>query len=202
MKNFETALIPAIIQDFNTKEVLMFGYMNDEALKKTIKGPNVWFYSRSKKRLWEKGESSGNNLVVEKIMTDCDNDALLIIVKPKGPTCHTGSISCFNDNILEGLQFSNPTIFNELFNIIENRKNNPDKKSYTSTLFSEGNDLISQKVIEELCELIVEFNSTKKNNERIIEEACDLLFHLMVMISFKGINFNDLSAELEERKKH
>lgn len=202
MKNFETALIPAIIQDSNTKEVLMFGYMNNEALKKTIKGPNVWFYSRSKKRLWEKGESSGNNFAVEKLKADCDKDALLILVKPKGPACHTGSTSCFDNNNLEDLQFSNPTIFNELFNVIENRKINPDPKSYTSKLFSEGNNLISQKVIEELCELIVEFNSSKENNIRIIEEASDLLFHLMIMISFKGIGINNLSEELERRKKH
>ena len=202
MKNLETMLIPAIIQDSKSKDILMMGYMNSEALKKTIKGPNVWFYSRSKKRLWEKGETSKNYLEVVSITTDCDKDALLITVNPKGPTCHTGKTLCFHDTNLDNLNFADSNIVNEIFEVIENRKNNPESKSYTSKLFSEGNDLISQKVIEELCELIVEFNSNDQNDERIIEEACDLLFHLMVMISYKDIKINALSEELEKRKKH
>ena len=109
---------------------------------------------------------------------------------------------CFHDTNLDNLNFADSNIVNEIFEVIENRKNNPESKSYTSKLFSEGNDLISQKVIEELCELIVEFNSSDQNDERIIEEACDLLFHLMVMISYKDIKINALSEELEKRKKH
>ena len=202
MKNLETMLMPAIIQDSKSKDILMMGYMNSEALKKTIKGPNVWFYSRSKKRLWEKGETSKNYLEVVSITTDCDKDVLLITVNPKGPTCHTGKTLCFHDTNLDNLNFADSNIVNEIFEVIENRKNNPESKSYTSKLFSEGNDLISQKVIEELCELIVEFNSNDQNDERIIEEACDLLFHLMVMISYKDIKINALSEELEKRKKH
>ena len=202
MKNLETALIPAIIQDSTSKDILMMGYMNSEALKKTITGPNVWFYSRSKKRLWEKGETSKNFLEVVSITTDCDKDVLLITVNPKGPTCHTGEKLCFHDSNLDKLNYGNPNIINEIFEVIEERKSNPVKKSYTSKLFSEGSDLISQKVIEELCELIVEFNSNNQNDTRIVEEACDLLFHLMVMISYKNIKFNALSEELEKRKKH
>ena len=202
MKNLETMLIPAIIQDFTSKDILMMGYMNSEALKKTIKGPNVWFYSRSKKRLWEKGETSKNYLEVVSITTDCDKDVLLIAVNPKGPTCHTGKKICFHDTNLDNLNFADSNIINEIFEVIENRKKNPDAKSYTSKLFSEGNDLISQKVIEELCELIVEFNSNDQNNVRIVEETCDLLFHIMVMISHKNIKINALSEELEKRKKH
>ena len=149
-----------------------------------------------------KGETSKNYLEVVSITTDCDKDVLLITVDPKGPTCHTGETMCFHDPNLKGLKFGNPYIIDEIFEVIENKKNNPDIKSYTSKLFSNGNDLISQKVIEELCELIVEYNSTEENSTRIVEEACDLLFHFMVLISSKNINFNDISKEFEKRKKH
>ena len=202
MKTLETMLIPAIIQDSKSKDILMMGYMNSEALKRTIQGPNVWFYSRSKKRLWEKGETSKNYLEVVSITTDCDKDVLLITVNPKGPTCHTGETMCFHDPNLKQLKFGNPYIIDEIFEVIENKKNNPDTESYTSKLFLDSNDLISQKVIEELCELIVEYNSNEENSTRIVEEACDLLFHFMVLISSKNINFNDLSKEFEKRKKH
>ena len=202
MKNLETNLIPVIIQHSENKDVLMLGYMNNEALKKTVKSKNVWFYSRSKKRLWEKGESSGNYLKLIDIKSDCDKDALLILAKPAGPTCHTGKDSCFYNNTTNGLKYSNPTILNELFEIIDERKINPINDSYTSKLFSGGKELISQKVIEELCELIVEYNSTDENSLRVIEEACDILFHLMVLLSSKDLNIDDISTELEKRKKH
>ena len=202
MKNLETNLIPVIIQHSENKDVLMLGYMNNEALKKTVKSKNVWFYSRSKKRLWEKGESSGNYLKLIDIKSDCDKDALLILAKPVGPTCHTGKDSCFYNNTTNGLKYSNPTILNELFEIIDERKINPRNDSYTSKLFSGGKELISQKVIEELCELIVEYNSNDENSLRVIEEACDILFHLMVLLSSKDLNINDIAGELEKRKKH
>ena len=115
MKNLKTMLIPAIIQDSKSKDILMMGYMNSEALKKTIKGPNVWFYSRSKKRLWEKGETSKNYLEVVSITTDCDKDVLLITVNPKGPTCHTGKTMCFHDTNLDNLNFADSNIINEIF---------------------------------------------------------------------------------------
>ncbi len=202
MENLETNLIPVIIQHSENKDVLMLGYMNNEALKKTVKSKHVWFYSRSKKRLWEKGESSGNYLKLIDIKSDCDKDALLILAKPEGPTCHTGKDSCFYNDETNDLKYSNPTILNELFEIIDERKNNPSINSYTSKLFSKGKDLISQKVIEELCELIVEYNSNEKNSLRVIEEACDLLFHLMVLLSSKDLSIYDISKELEKRKKH
>tara|TARA_B000000532_G_scaffold228672_1_gene208549 strand:- start:191 stop:799 length:609 start_codon:yes stop_codon:yes gene_type:complete len=202
MKNLETNLIPVIIQHSENKDVLMLGYMNNEALKKTVKSKNVWFYSRSKKRLWEKGESSGNYLKLIDIKSDCDKDALLILAKPVGPTCHTGKDSCFYNDTTNSLKYSNPTILNELFEIIDERKINPRNDSYTSKLFSGGKELISQKVIEELCELIVEYNSTDKNSLRVIEEACDILFHLMVLLSSKDLNIDDIAGELEKRKKH
>ena len=202
MKNLETNLIPVIIQHSENKDVLMLGYMNNEALKKTVKSKNVWFYSRSKKRLWEKGESSGNYLKLIDIKSDCDKDALLILAKPAGPTCHTGKDSCFYNNTTNGLKYSNPTILNELFEIIDERKINPRNDSYTSKLFSGGKELISQKVIEELCELIVEYNSNDENSVRVIEEACDILFHLMVLLSSKDLNIDDIAGELEKRKKH
>ena len=156
----------------------------------------------NKKRLWEKGESSGNYLKFIDIKSDCDKDALLILAKPEGPTCHTGKNSCFYNDETNDLKYSNPTILNELFEIIDERKNNPSINSYTSKLFSQGKDLISQKVIEELCELIVEYNSNEKNSLRVIEEACDLLFHLMVLLSSKDLSIYDISKELEKRKKH
>ena len=202
MKNLETSLIPVIIQHSENKDVLMLGYMNNEALKKTVKSKNVWFYSRSKKRLWEKGESSGNYLKLIDIKSDCDKDALLILAKPAGPTCHTGKDSCFYNNTTNGLKYSNPTILNELFEIIDERKIDPINDSYTSKLFSGGKELISQKVIEELCELIVEYNSNDENSLRVIEEACDILFHLMVLLSSKDLNIDDIAGELEKRKKH
>jgi len=200
MSDSDFSLIPAIIQDIKTKEVLMLGYMNNEALKKTLEGPNVWFYSRSRKKLWEKGETSGNHLIVKKITTDCDKDTLIIQVEPSGPSCHTGKNSCFHQSELKKLVWQNPNIFSDIFNIIEDRKNNPKEKSYVSSLISKGNDHISQKVIEELCETIVEFNSD--NKERMIEETADLIFHIFALMSSKSINLNDIETEFKKRKKH
>ena len=200
MSNSDVNLIPAIIQDINTKEVLMLGYMNSEALKKTLEGPNVWFYSRSRQKLWEKGETSGNHLILKNITTDCDKDTLLIQVEPSGPSCHTGENSCFHQPELKHLAWQNPNIFSEVFNIIEDRKNNPKEKSYVNSLLTKGDDHISQKVIEELCEAIVEFNSD--NKERMIEETADLIFHIFALMSSKSINLNDIENEFSKRKKH
>ncbi len=200
MSDSDVSLIPAIIQDINTKEVLMLGYMNNEAFKKTLEGPNVWFYSRSRQKLWEKGETSGNHLILKNITTDCDKDTLLIQVEPAGPSCHTGENSCFHQPELKDLVWQNPNIFSDVFNIIEDRKNNPKEKSYVNRLLTKGNDHISQKVIEELCETIVEFNSD--NKERMIEETADLIFHIFALMSSKSINLNDIENEFSKRKKH
>ena len=200
MSDLDVSLIPAIIQDINTKEVLMLGYMNNEALKKTLGGPNVWFYSRSRQKLWEKGETSGNHLILKNITTDCDRDTLLIQVEPSGPSCHTGENSCFHQTEIKDLVWQNPNIFSDIFNIIEDRKNNPKEKSYVNSLLTKGSDHISQKVIEELCETIVEFNSN--NNKRMVEETADLIFHIFALMSSKSISLNDIENEFSKRKKH
>tara|TARA_B100001996_G_scaffold86931_1_gene64316 strand:+ start:272 stop:874 length:603 start_codon:yes stop_codon:yes gene_type:complete len=200
MSDLDVSLIPAIIQDINTKEVLMLGYMNNEALKKTLGGPNVWFYSRSRQKLWEKGETSGNHLILKNITTDCDRDTLLIQVEPSGPSCHTGENSCFHQTEIKDLVWQNPNIFSDIFNIIEDRKNNPKEKSYVNSLLTKGSDHISQKVIEELCETIVEFNSN--NKKRMVEETADLIFHIFALMSSKSISLNDIENEFSKRKKH
>lgn len=202
MSKFDERLIPAIIQNFETKEVLMLAYMNNEALTKTLKGPNVWFYSRSRKKLWEKGETSGNHLIVKNISTDCDMDTLLIQVDPQGPACHTGKNSCFHKSNFENMKWGNSNSINEIFNIIQDRKNNPKEGSYVSSLLNKGNDFISQKIIEEFCESIIEFNSKKENSVRIIEEISDLIFHILVLMSSKSITLDDINEEFEKRKKH
>ena len=200
MSNLSESLIPAIIQNINTKEVLMLGYMNNEAFNKTIEGPNVWFYSRSRQKLWEKGETSGNHLIVKNITTDCDKDTLLVQVEPIGPSCHKGEKSCFHESELKDLTWQNSDIFSDIFNIIEDRKKNPKEKSYVNSLLTKGNDHISQKVIEELCETIVEFNAD--NKERMIEETADLIFHIFALMSSKSINLDDIENEFNKRKKH
>ncbi len=200
MSDLDVSLIPAIIQDINTKEVLMLGYMNNEALKKTLEGPNVWFYSRSRQKLWEKGETSGNHLILKNITTDCDKDTLLIQAEPSGPSCHTGENSCFHQSELKHLVWHDSNIFSDIFNIIEDRKNNPKEKSYVNSLLTKGSDHISQKVIEELCETIVEFNSD--NKKRMIEETADLIFHIFALMSSKSITLNDIEKEFNKRKKH
>lgn len=185
-------LIPAVIQDANTNIVLMLGYMNAEALEKTKTEKRVTFYSRSKKRLWTKGEESGNFLLVEKILIDCDNDTLLIKATPQGPTCHTGTDTCFNE------KNTSDNFLLELEQIINDRKHNPTEKSYTSSLFAKGINKITQKVGEEAVELVIE---AKDNNDELFKnEAADLLFHYLVLLSAKNIAFQDVIGVLYQRK--
>ena len=196
-------LLPAVIQDSDTKAVLMLGFMNEEASKKTIKDGRVTFYSRTKKRLWQKGETSGNFLNVVSISQDCDNDTLLIMVKPVGPTCHTGDYSCF-----EGIEKEKKTLdenssncdfafFKVLFNLIEQRKREMPEGSYTTSLFKDGLDQILAKVEEESDEVIeAAKNETKL---RLIEESCDLLYHMMVLLVEKDVGLADIVEELEKR---
>ncbi|MFZ2189406.1 MAG: bifunctional phosphoribosyl-AMP cyclohydrolase/phosphoribosyl-ATP diphosphatase HisIE [Candidatus Magasanikiibacteriota bacterium] len=184
-------LIPAIIQDESTNTVLMLGYMNNEALKKTKKTNKVWFYSRSKKRLWQKGETSKNYLLVKSLNFDCDKDAILIKVKPAGPTCHTGSYSCFKEKPV-----INPLI--ELFTTIENRKNNLPKNSYTTSLFKGGINKIIGKIMEETTEVINA--SIRETKKRLIEETVDLIYHLFVLLNKKNIKLEDVFKEIEKRK--
>ncbi len=189
---YNDGLIPAIIQDSNTLKVLMLGFMNEEALRKTEKENRVTFYSRSKQRLWTKGETSGNFLLVKEMHIDCDNDTLLIKAEPTGPVCHTGSDSCFNENnsafTLEILEM-----------VIANRKDNPAESSYTSSLFTNGINKIAQKVGEEAVELIIE--SKDDDKEKFLGEAADLLFHYLVLLQAKGYSLKDVTDVLGHRHK-
>ena len=186
-------VLPAIIQDSSTGVVLMLGYMNAESLTKTQKEKRVTFYSRSKKRLWTKGEESGNFLDMTDIKLDCDNDTILIKAKPHGPVCHTGSDTCFNE-----MNLSNDFL-KELEAIITDRKNNPSDKSYTSSLFAKGINKIAQKVGEEATELVIE--SKDDNADLFKGEAADLLFHYLILLNTKGFKLEDVIAVLKDRHK-
>jgi len=185
-------LVPAVIQDVETGLVLMLGYMNEEALKRTIETKKVWFYSRSKRRLWMKGETSGNTLETVDIKADCDHDALLIKALPKGPTCHTGSTSCFND-------IKTKDILSELYTVITERKLNMPEGSYTTVLLTEGLDKICAKVDEESEEVI--HSAKNESKRRIIEESVDLLYHLFVLLVHKEVGFSDFVQEVRRRRK-
>jgi len=186
-------LIPAVIQDATTNIVLMLGYMNNEAFEKTKTEKRVTFFSRSKNRLWTKGEESGHFLDVEEIKIDCDQDTLLIKVKPAGPTCHTGSDTCFNE------KNASQNFLNKLEEIIHSRKINPTDNSYTSSLFKKGVNKIAQKVGEEAVELVIE---AKDNNSDLFKnEAADLLFHYLILLSYKDYKLQDITDILAERHK-
>ena len=185
-------LIPAIIQDALTSQVLMLGFMNEEALAKTKLEGKVTFYSRTKERLWTKGETSNNFLLVKDILIDCDNDTILIKAEPQGPTCHTGDISCFGkENDTFGLQ--------ELEKVIMDRKNNPTEKSYTASLFEKGINKIAQKVGEEAVEIVIE--AKDHNDELFLGEAADLMFHYLVLLQAKGFTLAEVVKVLEGRHK-
>ena len=185
-------LVPAIIQDSSTLKVLMLGYMNKEALTKTIEEGKVTFYSRSKQRLWTKGESSGNFLFAREILKDSDNDTILIKAEAVGPTCHTGSNSCFNSSDDEGF-------IRKLQRVIERRKIERPQGSYTVELFDKGVNKIAQKVGEEAVETVIE--AIDGNDERLIYEASDLIYHLLVLLAHKNMNISDLEKELYKRHK-
>ena len=185
-------LIPAVIQDAETGKVLMLGYMNREAYDKTVAENSVTFFSRSKQRLWTKGETSNNFLHVREILIDCDGDTLLIKAHPAGPVCHTGADTCF-DEINRGQgQF-----LNYLQDVIHDRKVNPSEKSYTTTLFNRGVNKIAQKVGEEAVELVIE---AKDNNDDLFKgEAADLLFHFLVLLEQKNMDLDDIVSVLQTR---
>jgi len=186
-------LIPAIIQDFRTDKVLMLGYMNEQAYKKTLEDEKVCFFSRTKQRLWTKGETSGNFLYVREIIEDCDNDTLLIKVHPEGPVCHTGSDTCFKEDN------TNSAFLYELERVIIDRKINPVEGSYTKKLFDKGVNKIAQKVGEEAVELVIE--AKDNNDELFLNEAADLLYHFLVLLAQKEKKLNDVVSVLEKRHK-
>lgn len=188
-------LIPAIIQDAKTDKVLMLGYMNEEAFEKTQQEKIVTFFSRSKQRLWTKGETSNNFLHVVETINDCDGDTLLIKVNPDGSTCHTGADTCWNE-------INNPGQagwLNHLKAVIRDRKNNPSEKSYTASLFEKGTNKIAQKVGEEAVELVIE--AMDNNDDLFKGEAADLLFHYLVLLEQRGIDFDEIIDVLRERHK-
>lgn len=194
-KKYKDGLVPAIIQDVVTRQVLMLGFMNKLAYDKTILTGKVTFFSRTKKRLWTKGEESGNFLKLVSIKNDCDNDSLLIKVKPKGPTCHTGSDTCWNENNKQYFGF-----LSELENVIKSRRVNSDsEKSYVASLFESGINKIAQKVGEEAVETIIE---AKDNDDNLfLNESADLLFHYLVLLQAKGYSLKDIAKVLEGRHK-
>jgi phosphoribosyl-AMP cyclohydrolase / phosphoribosyl-ATP pyrophosphohydrolase len=192
--NFEksSGLIPAIIQDGVTNKVLMLGFMNREALQKTMAEQKVTFFSRTKQRLWTKGETSSNFLHVLEIKIDCDSDTLLIKVKPDGPTCHTGADTCFNE-------MNDDWNLNSLETIIASRKSRPVKDSYTTTLFESGINKVAQKVGEEAVELVIE--AKDDNRELFLNEAADLMFHYLVLLQAKGCSLQDVTTILKQRHR-
>ena len=187
-------LLPAIVQDAQTLKVLMLGYMNQEALEKTKSSGKVTFFSRSKQRLWTKGEESGNFLKLVSVKVDCDQDTLLITASPEGPTCHQGTDTCWGEDNASGLSY-----VKELEAVIEDRKKNPSKESYVSSLFDKGIHKIAQKVGEESVETVIE--AIVDNEPLFMEEAADLFFHYLILLKSKGKCLEDVLAILEERKR-
>ena len=187
----EKGLIPVVIQNKTTLNVLMLGYMNLEALQLSIKSNEVTFFSRSKNRLWTKGEVSGNKLIIKDMYLDCDDDTLLIKAEPLGPTCHKGTTSCFETDNQSSLN-----IIDELEMIIENRKNLDNSESYIVSLFNKGVKEIAKKVVEEAGETSI---AAVTNDGRLIDESADLVFHLLVLLSSQGKSMKDVLQELKKR---
>jgi len=186
------SLIPAIIQDSETSKVLMLGYMNEEAYHKTVEEKKVTFFSRSRQELWTKGETSGNELIVQDIRVDCDYDTLLIKAKPTGPVCHTGNDTCFDE-----MNQSMDNFLPILEKIIEDRKTASPEKSYTAKLLSRGINKISQKVGEEATEVIIA--ALQESEDEFKNEVADLLYHLLVLMQVKGVSLSEINAILSER---
>lgn len=192
-EKYADGLVPAIIQDAETQKVLMLGFMNSESFEITQKTGKITFFSRSRQKLWTKGETSGNFLEVKEILLDCDADTLLIKAKPFGVVCHTGADTCFNEK-----NESKNFLF-ELEKVILERKNNPSETSYTSKLFAKGINKIAQKVGEEAVETVIE--AKDENDELFTNEAADLLFHLLILLAAKNVKLEDVLKVLKERRK-
>jgi len=188
----QDGLVPCVIQDVKTLRVLMLGFMNEEAYQKTLQEKKVTFFSRSKQRLWTKGETSGNFLHLVDIAIDCDNDTLLIKVNPEGPVCHTGADTCFNEK-------NERWDLAALEQIIQDRKNNPTQASYTTSLIQKGINKVAQKVGEEAVELIIE--AKDNNTELFLNEAADLMYHYLVLLAAKNHSLDDVLTVLKKRQK-
>ncbi|EPT34180.1 phosphoribosyl-ATP diphosphatase [Bacteroidetes bacterium oral taxon 272 str. F0290] len=187
-------LVPAIIQDIDTQKVLMLGFMNEEAYERTRTTGRVTFYSRTRKTLWTKGETSGNFLHVVSMKADCDRDTLLIEVRPDGPVCHTGAATCWNEKNEQDVLF-----LKALQDLVDERRKAMPEESYTTSLFRSGINKIAQKVGEEAVETVVE--ACNGTDERLVYEGADLLYHLVVLLASKGLRIEDLARELKERHK-
>jgi len=185
-------ILPAVIQDARSSRILMLGFMNRAAYEKTLAEGRVTFYSRTRKKLWTKGEESGNFLNVVEIIEDCDQDTLLIMVNPEGPVCHTGAQSCFNGSSGNGFEF-----VPELQQILRSRKENLPENSYSAKLFSNGINKIAKKLGEEAVELVIEAKDS--NDNRLLEEAADLLFHMMILLTERGYGLEDVVKVLRDR---
>jgi phosphoribosyl-ATP pyrophosphohydrolase/phosphoribosyl-AMP cyclohydrolase len=186
-------LIPAVVQDVRTREVLTVAYMNPESLRLTLEKGETWFYSRSRKALWHKGETSGNFQKVRGIKLDCDNDTVLLEVEPLGPACHTGDYSCF------GVEAGFGGTIQQLYDLIGRRKEERPEGSYTTKLFAQGIDKIVKKLGEEAVETVIA--AKNDSSERIVEETADLLYHLLVTLVEKGVTLEEIQAELARRHK-
>lgn len=198
----DKGLVPAIAQDVNTREVLMMGYMSPGALKRTLEGENVWFYSRSRSDLWEKGEVSGNYMRIKSATVDCDGDTLLLQVEPTGPVCHTGNPTCFFTPVESLPDFEasqqGPGILEELMAVIQDRKRERPQGSYTARLFDEGMDRMAQKVIEEAGETSIA--AVKGDREHLVRELADLWYHVLVVMAASEVRPEDVWQELRSRR--
>ncbi len=199
----EKGLVSAIVQDDATGKVLMLGYMNSESLERTLGGENVWFYSRSRSELWLKGETSGNFLKVKSLHLDCDGDAILVKADPIGPTCHTGEESCFFTPLTEMTEAATrdrgPGITDELFAVIQSRKDEMPEGSYTAALFEQGTPRIAQKVIEEAGETAIA--GVMGDRDALASEAADMIYNTLVLLAAEGITPEEVWAKLRERRK-
>ncbi|MEH7252695.1 bifunctional phosphoribosyl-AMP cyclohydrolase/phosphoribosyl-ATP diphosphatase HisIE [Neobacillus niacini] len=196
----EKGLVPAIVQDADTKEVLTLAYMNQESLTKTIETGETWFFSRSRQELWHKGATSGNTQTVISMKYDCDQDAVLVLVEPKGPACHTGAVSCFTEGITErSSSLADYQILHSLEKLIIERETERPEGAYTTYLFEKGVDKILKKVGEEASEVIIA--AKNRDKEELKWEAADLLYHLQVLLVEQGLPFKEVLKTLEERHK-
>ena len=210
VKFFDQGLIPAVVQDARTLEILMLAYMNEESLKRTIQTQETWFWSRSRKELWHKGETSGNTQRVVELILDCDQDAIVVLVKPAGPACHTGKQTCFH-NALESEGRSQPQktedrppvadlggLLNQLYVLIQSRERERPGGSYTTYLFDEGLDKILKKLGEESAETIIA--AKNDDNKGLVAEVSDLIYHLMVLLVERGVSLDEIRLELAQRR--
>lgn len=197
LKFNKDGLIPAVVQDYESKKVLMLAYMSKESFDITMEEKRTCFYSRSRQELWRKGETSGNVQKVKKISIDCDSDTILLEVEQEGNACHTGEYSCFH-NYLLGEEEINDNVIRDIFKVVKERKANPVEGSYTTYLFNEGVDKILKKVGEETAEVII---ASKNNNDELVYEISDLIYHLIVLMEERGLAYEDILKELGGRRK-